>query len=82
MQLQIVIAAVLVALSAVYAVWRLLSAGRRLWLLERLLPAARERTRVGRWRASVRKAALADAARGCQGCAPGSRARRWPDSNS
>jgi len=76
MQLQIVIAGVLVALSAAYATWRLLPAARRLWLLERLLPAAQEHTRLGRWRARVRKAALADAARGCQGCAPDSRVRR------
>ncbi len=76
MRLQWVIVALLVIVSAVYASWRLLSARRRLWLLEHLLPADPRAGAAAGWRERLRRAATADAMRGCQGCAPESRARR------
>ena len=76
MQLQWAIVSVLVAVSVLYAAWRLMPMRYRLRLLEHLLPEAASRTPLGRWRARVRGTMMNDAARGCQGCAPESRVRR------
>jgi hypothetical protein len=66
--LQAAIVALLVALCALYSIWRLLSARLRLRLLDRLaaLPG------IGRaaWFATLRAAALSRFAASCAGCAP------------
>jgi len=64
---QYVVVAALVLASALYASWRLMPMRRRVWLLERLLPPAR-----AGWRSRMRRAAAADAARGCAGCSEAS----------
>jgi ferrous iron transport protein B len=66
--LQAVIVALLVALCALYSIWRLLSARLRLRLLDRLAAVPG----IGRaaWFAALRAAALSRFAAGCAGCAP------------
>jgi hypothetical protein len=56
----------LVAVSAVYSVWRLLGVRQRLWLLEQLLPFA-QRARVG-WPARLKASLQLQALKGCGSC--------------
>ena len=55
-----------VALSAVYSVWRLLGIRQRLWLLDQLLPMARL-ANVG-WPARLKAALQLQALKGCGSC--------------
>jgi len=66
--LQVVIVALLVALCALYSIWRLLSARLRLRLLDGL--AAVPGIGSAAWFAALRAAALSRFAAGCAGCAP------------
>ncbi|MGB9332585.1 MAG: hypothetical protein WCB10_17610 [Steroidobacteraceae bacterium] len=66
--LQAVIVALLVALCALYSIWRLLSARLRLRLLDKL--AAVPGIGNAAWFAALRAAALSRFAAGCAGCAP------------
>jgi hypothetical protein len=66
--LQALIVALLVALCALYSIWRLLSARLRLRLLDRL--AAVPGIGSAAWFAALRAAALSRFAAGCAGCAP------------
>jgi hypothetical protein len=61
------VVALVVAVSAVYSVWRLLGVRQRLWLLEQLLPIAR-RANVG-WPARLKVALQLQALKGCGSCA-------------
>ncbi|HTY95354.1 MAG TPA: hypothetical protein VMC02_15810 [Steroidobacteraceae bacterium] len=56
----------LVAVSALYSLWRLLSLRQRLWLLEQLLPLAGW-AQVG-WPARLRSSLQRQALQGCGGC--------------
>ncbi|MGC1460411.1 MAG: hypothetical protein WA825_19225 [Steroidobacteraceae bacterium] len=55
-----------VAVSAVYSVWRLLGVRQRLWLLEQLLPMA-QRAHIG-WPARLKSALQIQALKGCGSC--------------
>ncbi len=56
----------LVAVSAVYSVWRLLGTRQRLWLLDQLLPIARL-ANVG-WPARLKATLQVQALKGCGSC--------------
>ena len=55
-----------VAISAVYSLWRLLGVRQRLWLLEQLVPVA-TRAHVG-WPGRLRTALQMQALKGCGSC--------------
>ena len=65
--LQWLVVAVLVAVSALYSLWRLLGIRQRLWLIERLLPLA-QRAHLG-WPSRLRATLQRQALKGCGGCA-------------
>ena len=67
-----------VAVSAVYSVWRLLGVRQRLWLLEQLLPVA-QRAHVG-WPARLKASLQMQALKGCGSC--GSNADAVPTQRS
>jgi hypothetical protein len=60
------VVAVVVAVSAVYSVWRLLGVRQRLWLLEQLLPLA-QAANVG-WPARLKVTLQMQALKGCGSC--------------
>ena len=60
------VVAVLVAVSAVYTMWRLLGVLQRLWLLEQLLPMA-QRAHVG-WPGKLKASLQMQAVKGCGSC--------------
>jgi hypothetical protein len=64
--LQWCVVVVLVAVSAVYSVWRLLGVRQRLWLVDQLLPIARL-AHVG-WPARVKATLQLQALKGCGSC--------------
>jgi hypothetical protein len=63
---QWIIVALLVAVSAVYSLWRVLGVRQRLWLLEQLLPMA-TRAHIG-WPARLKSALQLQALKGCGSC--------------
>jgi hypothetical protein len=65
--LQWCVVVLVVAVSALYSVWRLLGVSQRLWLLQQLLPLAR-RAKVG-WPARLQAALQLQALKGCGSCA-------------
>ena len=64
--LQWCVVAVVVAVSAIYSVWRLLGVRPRLWLLDQLLPLA-QATGVG-WPARLKASLQMQALKGCGRC--------------
>jgi hypothetical protein len=64
--LQWCVVALLVAVSAVYTLWRLLGVRQRLWLLDQLLPLAKL-AHVG-WPGKVKSALQMQALKGCGSC--------------
>jgi hypothetical protein len=60
------IVALLVAVSAIYSLWRLLGVRQRLWLLEQLLPMA-TLAHIG-WPARLKAALQRQALTGCGSC--------------
>jgi hypothetical protein len=76
--LQWCVVAALVAVSAVYSVWRLLGVRPRLWLLDQLLPLA-QATHVG-WPARLKASLQMQALKGCGSC--GSNADAAPTQRS
>ncbi len=64
--LQWSVVVLVVAVSAVYSVWRLLGVRQRLWLLDRVLPIAR-RAKVG-WPARLQASLQSQALKGCGSC--------------
>ena len=64
--LQWTVVLLVVALSAVFSLWRLLGVRQRLWLLEQLLPVA-TRAHVG-WPARMKAALQLQALKGCGSC--------------
>ncbi|HTX23116.1 MAG TPA: hypothetical protein VMD03_00535 [Steroidobacteraceae bacterium] len=67
--LQSIVAGILVAGSAVYAAWRLMTPRVRLSLVRRLAGIAPPL--AGRWLSRQQRAAASGAASGCQSCAAG-----------
>ena len=65
--LQWCVVVLVVAVSAIYSVWRLLGIRQRLWLLDQLLPLARL-ANVG-WPAKVKASLQLQALKGCGSCA-------------
>jgi hypothetical protein len=63
---QWVVVVLLVAISAIYSLWRLLGVRQRLWLLEQLLPLA-SRAHVG-WPARLKASLQRQALKGCGSC--------------
>lgn len=66
MLLQWTVVVLMVAVSAVYSVWRLLGVKQRLWLLEQLMPVARlaHLSWPGKLKATLQTQAL----KGCGSC--------------
>lgn len=64
----------LVALSAIYSVWRLLGVRQRLWLLERLLPLA-QRAHLS-WPARQKASLQMQGPKGCGSCGANAGAAR------
>jgi hypothetical protein len=63
---QWIIVALLVAVSAVYSLWRVLGVRQRLWLLDQLLPLA-SRAHIG-WPARLKSTLQLQALKGCGSC--------------
>jgi hypothetical protein len=63
---QWIIVVLLVAVSAVYSLWRVLGVRQRLWLLDQLLPVA-TLLHVG-WPARLKAALQLSALKGCGSC--------------
>ncbi len=64
--LQWSVVTVVVAVSAIYSLWRLLGIRQRLWLLDQLLPLA-QAAHVG-WPARLKAALQLQALKGCGSC--------------
>lgn len=64
--LQWCVVVLVVAVSAIYSVWRLLGIPQRLWLLDQLLPLARV-AQVS-WPARVKASLQLQALKGCGSC--------------
>jgi hypothetical protein len=64
--LQWCVVVLVVAVSAIYSVWRLLGIRQRLWLLDQLLPMARV-AKVG-WPARLQASLQVQALKGCGSC--------------
>ena len=60
------VVSLVVAVSAVYSLWRLLGTRQRLWLLDRLLPLA-QAAHVG-WPARLKASLQLQALKGCGSC--------------
>ena len=67
--LEIVVVAVIVAAAALFSAWRLMPARYRLWLIDRLVPGARN---SGTWLGRLRREVQAEALDGCHACLRGS----------
>jgi hypothetical protein len=66
MLLQWTVVALVVAVSAVYSVWRLLGVKQRLWLLDQLMPVARL-AHLG-WPGKLKASLQTQALKGCGSC--------------
>jgi hypothetical protein len=75
---QWIVVGLLVAVSAIYSLWRLLGVRQRLWLLDQLLPMA-TRAHIG-WPARLKAALQLQALKGCGSC--GSNADAVPTQRS
>ena len=60
------VVSLVVAISAVYSIWRLLGTRQRLWLLDQLLPLA-QAAHVG-WPARLKASLQLQALKGCGSC--------------
>jgi len=78
--LQWLIVALLVAVSALYSLWRLLGIRQRLWLIEALLPLA-QRAHLG-WPSRLRATLQSQALKGCGSCAANADAVRTRSSDA
>jgi hypothetical protein len=63
---QWIVVVLVVAVSAIYSLWRLLGVRQRLWLLDQLLPLA-TLTHVG-WPARMKAVLQLQALKGCGSC--------------
>lgn len=64
--LQWTVVVLVVAVSALYSLWRLLGVRQRLWLLDQLMPMA-QRAHVG-WPGRLRASLQMQALKGCGSC--------------
>jgi hypothetical protein len=67
---QILIVAILVMASAVYATWRLMPARTKLRILDGIKPS--DGNAAGRWLLQLRKGVLAELTHGCASCSQAS----------